>query len=77
MKILTFWFVPQNPHESKEICLFIKEMIIWKVNLTYSDIEELAESLIEFSIKLRRCNLEKTTTSIWKYDEITTLRDAH
>ena len=25
MKILTIWFVPHNPHESKEILLFIKK----------------------------------------------------
>ena len=30
-----------------------------KVNFIHSDIEELAESLIEFSIKVRRFNLKK------------------
>ena len=60
MKLLTTWFVPQNPHEKKRdsiICL--KKVIIRKVNFIHSDIEELAESLIEFSIKVRRFNFKK------------------
>ena len=44
------------------ICL--KKVIIGKVNFIHSDIEELAESLIEFSIKVKRFNLKKTTTLI-------------
>ena len=38
--------------KSKEIILFVKKVIIRKVSFIHSDIEELAESLIEFSIKL-------------------------
>ena len=45
--------------KSKEIVLFIKKKWSSESNLTLSDIEELAESLIEFSIKVRRCNLKK------------------
>ena len=51
--------------KSKEIVLFVlKKVIIRKVNFIHSDNEELAESLIEFSIKVRRFNLKKTTTLI-------------
>ena len=35
---------------SKEIILFVQKVIIRKVNFIHADIEELAESLIEFSI---------------------------
>ena len=50
--------------KSKEIILFVKKVIIRKVSFIHSDIEELAESLIEFSIKVRRFNLKKTTSFI-------------
>ena len=60
MKILTIWFVPQNPHEKlKDSIIFKKKVIIWKVNLIHFFIEELAESLIDFSIKERRSIKEK------------------
>ena len=42
---------------SKEIILFVKKkVIIRKVNFIHADIEELAESLIEFSIKVKKFN---------------------
>ena len=44
--------------KSKEI-IFVKKVIIRKVNLIYSDIKELEESLIEFSIKVKRFNFKK------------------
>ena len=67
MKTLTSWYVSQNPHEKQRDSIICwNKVIIRKVNFIHSDIEELAESLIEFSIKVRRFNLEKTTTLIWK-----------
>ena len=66
MKSLTIWFVPQNPHEKKREYYLLKKVIIRKVHFNHSEIEELAESLIEFSIRVRRFNLKKTTTLIWK-----------
>ena len=45
--------------KSKEIILFVKKVIIRKVSFIHSYIEELVESLIEFSIKVRRFNLKK------------------
>ena len=47
-----------------EIILFVKKVIIRKVSFIHSAIEELAKSLIEFSIKVRRFNLKTTTTLI-------------
>ena len=63
MKTLTIWFVPQNPHEKERVSIICrKKVIIRKVNFIHSYIEELAESLIEFSIKVRRFNLKKQQT---------------
>ena len=42
-----------------EIILFVKKVIIRKVSFIHSDIEELAKSLLEFSIKVRRFNYKK------------------
>ena len=50
--------------KSRDSIICLKKVIIRKVNFIHSDIEELAESLIEFSIKVRRFNLKKTTTLI-------------
>ena len=46
MKILTSWFVQQNPHESNEIVLFLKKSNHLKSQFIHFYIEELAESLI-------------------------------
>ena len=50
--------------KSKEIILFVKKVITGKVSFILSAIEELAKSLKEFSIKVRRFNLKTTTTLI-------------
>ena len=51
MKIQKSRFVPQNPHEKyRDRIICLKKVIIRKVNFIPADIEELAESLIEFSI---------------------------
>ena len=49
----------KSTRKVKRLYYLLKIVIIWKVNFIHSDIEELAKSLIEFSIKVRRFNLKK------------------